>query len=96
MSLTRDDVRRVAALARLRLSPEDEATFAAQLGRVIDYIDQLARFATAPPDPLELRAPPPVADDARPGLPLETFLGNAPAARPPYLMVPRVLASEDA
>jgi aspartyl-tRNA(Asn)/glutamyl-tRNA(Gln) amidotransferase subunit C len=44
MALTIEEVRKIASLARLRFSPEEEATFAGQLGKIVDYIDQLQRF----------------------------------------------------
>ena len=34
-------------LARLRLTPREEDLFAQQLGQVVDYIDQLGRYAPA-------------------------------------------------
>ena len=41
MALTLEEVRRIAALARLRLSPEEELRFVSQLGKIVDYIDHL-------------------------------------------------------
>jgi Asp-tRNA(Asn)/Glu-tRNA(Gln) amidotransferase C subunit len=50
MALTTEEVRKIASLARLRFTPEEEAAFAGQLGKIVDYIDQLQRFeAGAPP-----------------------------------------------
>ena len=47
MALTTDEVRKIAMLARLRLTPREEDLFAQQLGQVVDYIDQLGRYAPA-------------------------------------------------
>jgi aspartyl-tRNA(Asn)/glutamyl-tRNA(Gln) amidotransferase subunit C len=44
MALTTEEVRKIASLARLRFTPEEEADFAGQLGKIVDYIDQLQRF----------------------------------------------------
>lgn len=47
MALTTEEVRKIAMLARLRLTPREEDLFAQQLGQVVDYIDQLGRYAPA-------------------------------------------------
>ena len=44
MALTTEEVRKIASLARLRFTPEEEAAFAGQLGKIVDYIDQLQRL----------------------------------------------------
>ena len=41
MSLTIDDVAKVAVLARLRLSPDELSKFTGQLNSIVDYVDQL-------------------------------------------------------
>jgi len=80
-------------LARLRLTPEEETRFVAQLGRVVDYIDQLRDYPTA-----EATAQPvadrEAADQAAPCLPREDFLRNAPEAMGAFLLVPAVKGAE--
>jgi len=98
MALTPEEVRKIAHLARLRLTPEEEARFGAQLGQIVDYIDQLARFAPASPVE-ESAAPagaPEAADVVVPCLPHEAFLANAPAALDGFLLVPEVKGREGA
>jgi len=92
MALTPDQVRKIAHLARLRLTPEEEARFAAQLGQIVDYIDQLARFAPASPpeEGAALAGLAEAADAVVPCLPREAFLANAPAAIDGFLLVPEV------
>lgn len=77
---------------------------AGQLGKIVDYIDQLQRLdagkpdgaapaaATTPEGPAapEPRAAPEADDVPGPCLPRETFLANAPAARDGFLLVPEV------
>jgi aspartyl-tRNA(Asn)/glutamyl-tRNA(Gln) amidotransferase subunit C len=97
MALTIDDVRKIATLARLRFSAEEEAALAAQLGKIVAYIDQLQRLdagaATAgaeiapQPDSLETQR---VSDLPLPSLPRESFLANAPAALDAFLLVPEI------
>ena len=95
MSLTLDEVRKIASLARLGLGAEEERRFVDQLGAIVDYIDQLKEYPTAE---LPASAPStPEADDLpRPCLPREVFLANAPAAIDGLLLVPAIKGSGDA
>jgi aspartyl-tRNA(Asn)/glutamyl-tRNA(Gln) amidotransferase subunit C len=91
MSLTVDEVRRIAVLARLRLTPEEEAKFVSQLGRIVDYIDQLREFAAAAPSAESgVAAGRQRADEVGETLPTADFLRNAPAAFDTFLVVPQV------
>lgn len=89
MALTHEDVRKIASLARLRFSAEEEATFAGQLAKIVDYIDRLQACegeAEAAPAPALREAP----DEPRGCLPRERFLANAPASLDAFLLVPEV------
>ena len=84
----------LANLARLALTAEEKARFAAQLGDVITYISQLKEVdvsgveATAHAYPLFNV----LADDvAQPGLPVEAALRNAPEQRDHMIVVPKVV-----
>lgn len=96
MALTSEEVRKIASLARLRFTPEEEGRLVDQLGRIVDYIDQLQSYETG-----EGRAAPTAAvreaeDRPRPCLPRELFLANAPAsALGEFLVVPEVKGSGD-
>lgn len=107
MALSIDDVRKIASLARLRFTPDEEATYAGQLGKIVDYIDQLQRVdpgreaenpaggiavATAAGVPPAAPAAPEAPDVILPCLPREVFLANAPAAVDGFLVVPEVKA----
>jgi aspartyl-tRNA(Asn)/glutamyl-tRNA(Gln) amidotransferase subunit C len=95
MALTVEEVRKIASLARLRFSPEEERVFTDQLGHIVDYIDQLQKYETGP-EMEKADAAPALAvreaeDKARPCLPREVFLANAPAsALGEFLVVPEV------
>ena len=94
----RDDfpVARVAALARLRLSPSETDLFQAQLAQVLAFVGQLtdAGIGDAGPDwpgrpaPTEGRP-----DEVAPSLPPDAALGNAPDAleSPRLIRVPKVI-----
>jgi len=95
MPLTLDEVRKIASLARLRLTAEEELLFAGQLGAIVDYIGQLGQYESA--EPPVAASPAPEADDLpRPSLPREVFLANAPSALDGLLLVPGVMGGGDA
>ena len=84
----------VANLARLALTPEEKATFAAQLGDVLAYIEQLKAVDVTGIEPTAHAFPlyNVWADDVpQPGLPVEAALRNAPAQRDHMIVVPKVV-----
>jgi aspartyl-tRNA(Asn)/glutamyl-tRNA(Gln) amidotransferase subunit C len=97
MSLSPDDVRKVARLARLDLSADDLARAPAQLSAILDYVAQLQQLDTAGVEPLA--HPLPVqnvfrADEPVPSLPVGEALRNAPARAGDYFAVPAVFDTE--
>lgn len=94
--LSDDDVRKIAALARIELSPDDVAMFARQLGDILAYVNALQQVdttgiePTSHPLPLDQiwRADEPVASLDRTRL-----LDGAPATTPSsgLFKVPKVL-----
>ena len=96
MSLDVEEVRRIAELARLQLSAGEEAKFASQLGRIVDYIDQLRTFdaGAAPSDDTDPEQDAAANDVPARGRPLlDDFLDNAPASLDRFLLVPQVKAT---
>ena len=84
----------VANLARLALTPEEKATFSAQLGDVLAYIEQLKAVDVTGIEPTAHAFPlnNVWADDVpQPGLPVEAALRNAPAQRDHMIVVPKVV-----
>ena len=49
--LAPDDVRRIAALARLELTSDEVELFARQLGDILSYVDELRRLDTTGVEP---------------------------------------------
>ena len=97
MSLSLDDVRKVAKLARLELSEDDLARMRPQLSAILDYVDQLQRLNTEGVEPLA--HPLPVhnvfrPDEPAPSLPVDEALRNAPARAGDYFAVPAVFDTE--
>jgi len=96
VSLDVEEVRRIAELARLRLSAAEEARFASQLSEIVDYIDQLSAFSSeaAPLDDSEPEGAGDANDVPAEGRPLlDDFLDNAPASLDRFLLVPQVKAT---
>jgi aspartyl-tRNA(Asn)/glutamyl-tRNA(Gln) amidotransferase subunit C len=94
MALTGDQVRWVAHLARLELSPEEVAEFTAQLSQIVDYVNQLQQVNTEGVEPLA--HPLPLhnvfrADEPQPSLSVDEALANAPDRRNNFYGVPAVL-----
>ena len=94
MSLTADDVRKVAHLARLELSDAEVETMTRQLAAIVDYVDQLKQVPTDGVEPLAhaldvsnvFRA-----DEPAPSLPVDEALANAPQRKGDFYRVPAVL-----
>lgn len=67
---------------------------AGQLGRIVEYIDQLQQYEAGPAVQGGVGAAAPEADDlVQPCLPRASFLANAPAALDAFLLVPEVRAT---
>ena len=94
MSLSADDVRWVAHLARLELSADELAVITPQLQAIVAYVDQLRQVNTEGVEPLA--HPLPIqnvfrSDEPTPSLPVEAALANAPAREGDFYRVPAVL-----
>jgi len=97
MAITIQDVEHIAKLARLKLTEEEKSRFQKELGKIIEYFDQLKKLNTegVPPNthvvPLEnvLRE-----DKITPSLPVDEALANAPDRKGNYFRVPKVVEKE--
>lgn len=92
MSVTADEVRHIARLARLRLSGDEEIAMASQLSQILDYIEQLNELDTSEVDPMShvLDLVNATRDDVvEQRISHEDALRNAPAADSDYFRVPR-------
>ena len=88
------DIKYVAHLARIQLTPEEEARFGAQLGQVLTYIDKLNEVDVSQVEPTA-HAVPMVnvtrPDEVQPSLPHEEAMRNAPAQANGLFMVPKIV-----
>lgn len=88
------DVKYVAHLARLSLTPEEERLFAGQLGQVLEYVDQLRKVDVSQVEPMAHAVP--RVNVMRPDLPQaslphEDALRNAPAQANGLFVVPKIV-----
>ena len=93
-SLTLDQVRAIARLARLELSDDELAHLAPQLGAIVEYVAVLRQVDTAGVEPLAHALPVQNVfreDEAAESLPRERALANAPKPREGCFSVPAVL-----
>jgi len=94
MSLSAEQVRWVAQLARLQLTEAEVAAQTRQLSAILDYVAHLQQVDTSNVEPLAhplglanvFRA-----DELSPSLPFDQALANAPQRRDSYFAVPAVL-----
>ena len=88
------NVRYVAHLARLDLTPEEEQKFGAQLGQVLGYINKLTEVDVSQVEPTAHAVPMTNVtrpDEARPSLSNEEALRNAPAKANGLFVVPKIV-----
>ncbi|TXK79604.1 Asp-tRNA(Asn)/Glu-tRNA(Gln) amidotransferase subunit GatC [Paenibacillus sp. N3.4] len=94
MSITRADVEHVAKLARLDLNETEKEQFTEQLNAILQYAEQLNQLNTDGVVPTS-HAMPLVnvmrEDVAKPSLPIEKVLLNAPDHEDGQFKVPAVL-----
>ncbi len=88
------DVAYVARLARMHLAPDEARRFQAQLEQIVGYVKQIDALDVSGVEPTShavaianvFRA-----DVARPGLPHEVVLANAPAEISGQFLVPKIV-----
>lgn len=91
MALTLEEVRHIARLARLSLSPDEEARFQVQLSAILDYAARLRAVDTSaiPPTASVLPLDAPLrTDEPRPSPAGPHLLGQAPEADEGMFRIP--------
>ena len=92
--LTREDVQKVARLARLKLREDELERFTSQLGQVLEYVRVLEELDTRDVEPMAhaVEVTNVWRDDAiAPSLTRESALANAPHTDGRYFLVPPIL-----
>lgn len=97
MMIDRQQVQKVAHLARLELTPEEEEKFTTQLSGILEYFEQLKELDTANVAPMtraievsNITRP----DQLDPYPNREAILTNAPEQEGDYFKVPKILNEE--
>lgn len=99
MAVTRDDVKHVAALARLSTTDARANELTAQLNTILGHMEVLARVDTERLEPVVGvgAESAPLADDVGPSVALEHPIGEiAPSVRDGFFLVPRLSTHETA
>jgi aspartyl-tRNA(Asn)/glutamyl-tRNA(Gln) amidotransferase subunit C len=94
MSMTAEEVSKVALLARLRLTPDELQLFTGQLNAIVGFVETLGELDTSNVEPLAhgVEVHNVFRDDVRgPSLPREDALANAPKRNVDSFLVPAVL-----
>ena len=98
MSVTVDDVRHIASLARLGLDPGRIPSLVAELNRILEHMDALSAVPTRPDQRVTgvSSGGMPLREDIGPPLPLARPRDEfAPAMRDGFFVVPRLSTHED-
>jgi len=106
MKISREEVLRVAQLARLELSPEEVEMYRGQLDEILAYIGKLEQLDVSNVEPMTQLLPRTGADVANLQTPLDSalrddavrpcdvadfVLAQAPDAAKPFFRVPKVI-----
>ncbi|MDF0643593.1 MAG: Asp-tRNA(Asn)/Glu-tRNA(Gln) amidotransferase subunit GatC [Nitrospira sp.] len=94
MEITRQEVEKVAQLARLAISPSEQEAFARQLSQILTHVETLNRYETAGVEPTTtvlgqvnvFRE-----DIVRASLPVDLALANAPEREADGFLVPKII-----
>jgi aspartyl-tRNA(Asn)/glutamyl-tRNA(Gln) amidotransferase subunit C len=95
--IDREQVRKVALLARLELTPQEEETFTAQVGSILEYVEQLNELdvtdvvpTTRAIDVSNVTRP----DRLQPYPEREAILNGAPQQEGEFFKVPKIMNVE--
>jgi aspartyl-tRNA(Asn)/glutamyl-tRNA(Gln) amidotransferase subunit C len=94
MKISKDDVIKVAELARLEVTQEETEIFTDQLGNILEYIEKLNELDTNNVEPtyhvLDISTP--LREDKVVNwLTIEEVLQNAPESEDDFFVVPQVI-----
>ncbi len=95
--IDQEQVHKVANLARLELTPEEEEQFTTQLGNILDYIEQLNELdvSNVPPTTRAIDVSNITRkDELQPYPDRESILNSAPEQEGEFFKVPKILNAE--
>lgn len=94
MEITRQEVEKVAKLARLEITSAEKEAFAKQLSQILTHVEKLRQYDTTGVEPTstvfgQVNV---FRDDVtRPSLPVEKALANAPEREADGFCVPKII-----
>jgi aspartyl-tRNA(Asn)/glutamyl-tRNA(Gln) amidotransferase subunit C len=94
MKLTHEEVQRIALLARLRLTPEEETQLTEQLDHILAYMEKLNELDTSKVEPFShaVDAVNALREDKVTNLPgPDAVLANAPDRDNSFFKVPKII-----
>ena len=100
MKISVDEVRRIAKLARLKFSPEEESNLVVELSGILDYMDKLEQVEIPPdfdPDSVSLPGAPHTLREDNIGQTLDRHdaLRQSADADDSYFRVPKVIRQQN-
>ena len=94
MEITKQEVEKVAKLARLELTEGEQAAFAKQLSHILTHVETLKQYDTVGVEPtatvleqVNVFRP----DSMRPSLSVEQAVANAPESADGFFVVPKII-----
>lgn len=94
MAVSIEDVRRVAALARLELTPDEQERLTTELSSILDYMEKLNELDTEGVEPTAHVTPETSlfrVDESERFAAISELLAQAPDLRESYFRVPRII-----
>jgi len=94
MHISREEVQRIASLARLDLTTAEEADLVAHFAKVLTYVAKLNQLNTDGVEPTAhaMRVPAPLRDDRVTNQAnTDALLHNAPARETDFFKVPKII-----
>jgi len=94
MSVDSNTVKRVAHLARIRVSDEEAEALKGELNAILGFVEQLGEVDVADVEPMTSVMPMAMkkrTDKVTDGGKVDDIVGNAPAAEDHYFLVPKVV-----
>src|SRR5574341_767997 len=94
MQISKQEVEKVARLARLELTEVEKTAFTKQLSQILTHVETLKQYDTTGVEPTAtvlgqvniFRA-----DEVRPSLPVEKAVANAPESAEGFFVVPKII-----
>jgi aspartyl-tRNA(Asn)/glutamyl-tRNA(Gln) amidotransferase subunit C len=94
MSISREDIQRLAFLVRIELTPTEELAMIEHLNTLLTYVEKLNRVNTEGVEPMVyvVEFPSPMREDRVTNQPdTEALLRNAPEREGDFFKVPRII-----